>query len=77
MATMNEVMCYVARKSCGCIIAATVDEPDMQKENAKEVARWMRKGFTVDRVTVQHVRDNFEGRYCPHEPEPPEQTQLF
>lgn len=63
----DDVMCYVARKSCGCIIAATVDEPDMLKENAKEIARWIRKGYTVDRVTVQHVREHFQGQDCPHE----------
>lgn len=59
--------CYVARKPCGCIVAASVDEPEYARVNAKEVAKWIRQGLNVDRVTVAVVRDEFVGWDCPHE----------
>lgn len=59
--------CYAARKACGCIVAVAVDEPEYARRNAKEVARWIRQGLTVDRVTVAVVRASFVGWDCPHE----------
>ena len=70
-------MCYVARKPCGCIVAATVDTPDMQKSNPKQVMKWMRKGLVIDRVTVQHVRESWFGWDCPHETPQPKQPKLI
>lgn len=61
-------MSYVARKRCGCIVSAIVDVPEMKKEIADALSEWVRAGYTVDRVTVDEVRQNFTGIHCPHEP---------
>jgi len=61
---MEEHMAYIARRDCGCIVAATVDTPDHKRETAKDVASWVREGLDVSRVACQYVRDNM--RSCPH-----------
>lgn len=70
-------MAYVAKKPCGCICSAVVDEPNHKRDVAKDVAEWIREGLTIEHVTVQHVRENFVGWQCPHEPVAPEQMPLF
>jgi hypothetical protein len=53
----DETMCYVARypgyPGYGFI---TVDLPDRAKDNAKEIAKAMRKGATIERVTVEQAK---------------------
>jgi hypothetical protein len=57
-----DVPCYIARCKCGCgaLIFATVDEPGQSKERrddtAKEIATFVRKGFTIERMSVGEVR---------------------
>lgn len=59
---MNENKpCYIGKKPCGCILAATADEPKRKNETAKEIAEWIRDGMTIERVTTAYVRENF---YC-------------
>jgi hypothetical protein len=63
-----ETPCYVGLRPCGCICAAAVDAPDNDKkrrsEDAREVAKWMRAGLTIERWTVEKVRAaNWAG--CP------------
>lgn len=60
----KQVMAYIGRKPCGCVTCITVDIPDMQKENAKEIAKWIRRGYTVEHVTVEVARKSFT--VCPH-----------
>ena len=62
----TEPMVYIARKSCGCIVAAQVDTPGHSRAVAKELGRWVRDGFTVERVSVATVRVSIAR--CPHEP---------
>jgi len=58
----EEVPCYIARCKCGCggLIFASVDEPGQSKERrddtAKEIAKLVRKGYTVERLSVGEVR---------------------
>lgn len=63
--------CYVARKKCGCIIAAIVDndatDEKARKPLADSVASWVKAGFAVERVTDEEVREWFRGYPCPHE----------
>jgi hypothetical protein len=51
-------MCYVGLKACGCAVAAAVDLPDLAKDNAKCIAKWMRDGLTIERKPVEWVREN-------------------
>lgn len=60
----TEDMAYIARKDCGCIVAAAVDAPESRKDVAKEVRKWIAGGLTVERVTCGYVRQNM--RRCPH-----------
>lgn len=57
--TAPEPMAYIARKACGCFVWAGVDVPNRGKDNAKEAAWAMKKGYTVERVTCQYVRENW------------------
>jgi len=54
----HEDMTYLAtRFECGHAIGAVVDSPTHRGDTAKEVARWVRRGFIVTRVTTQVARD--------------------
>jgi hypothetical protein len=68
-------MAYVAKKrDCGCIVGATVDMPQHCKETAKDVARWIREGFIVERMESESVRLNWHD--CTHKPTPPALPKL-
>ncbi len=60
----EENMCYIGRKSCGCIELAVVDNPEHKEKTAKEIAKAIKWGLKIERVSVQYVRDNM--RHCPH-----------
>ncbi len=66
--TSNESMSYIARKSCGCIVFAMVDDhltnKDYRKDLARELATCVKQGLIIERVTSQYVRDNFT--ICKH-----------
>lgn len=66
-AGVNEHMAYIGRKSCGCVVAAYVDDPERRKDTAKEVASWIRDGLTVEHVTVTYANEQFKWD-CPHKP---------
>jgi len=57
---------YIARRSCGCIVAAIIDNPDTVRETALEVASWERRGLTTERVLHSVVTAEFVGFFCPH-----------
>lgn len=40
---------YVGRKSCGCAVAACVDDPKFPKDTAQAVADFIKGGLTVER----------------------------
>ena len=63
---MNDThMAYTARCKCGHIVAAAMDEPAYAKDNAREVARWIRDGLTVERFDVDAVRVMLHECTCP------------
>lgn len=64
----EQVFAYVGIKPCGHAVAAAVDRPEHKKENAREVAKWMRSGLTVERWTVERVRTDLHFCKCPKEP---------
>ncbi len=51
---------FIGRKPCGCVVFAMVDEPnpspEYRKELAKEIARCIRQGLSIEKVTVDYVR---------------------
>lgn len=54
-----ERMCYVAAdpKQPGSAWAACVDNPKYAKENAEEIASWLKDGANIERVPVVQARE--------------------
>jgi hypothetical protein len=50
------MMSYIARRPCGCVCGAVLDNPQYRRDVAKATAGWIRKGMAVERVTVEAVR---------------------
>jgi len=50
--------CYVARCLCGCkrLVFASVDDGKHPKQTAKDIAGLIRKGYTIERMSVSEVR---------------------
>ena len=67
-------MAYIARRPCGCIVIAIVDEPRHAKDTAKDVAKAIRQGYAVERVTIEVVRAGpWECSVC----RPPKTVAMF
>lgn len=47
---------YIGRDKAGVAVCAAVDQPEWAKDTAKEVAKWLRQGLTIERVPVEWVR---------------------
>ena len=62
-----ENMAYIAKKPCGCIAMAVVDNPEHRRDTAKEVASCIKEGYIIERVTTDYVRENW--RCYQHETE--------
>jgi hypothetical protein len=48
--------CYIGINKEGSCRAACVDEPAAAKQTARTVADWIKRGLTVERVTVAEAR---------------------
>ena len=62
-------MVYVAKKSCGCIVAAIIDHPSLRLEIANTLGEWIKRGLTIERVPDEMVRNHFNSNPCEHEKE--------
>jgi citrate lyase alpha subunit len=58
---MGDKQTFIGKKPCGCVVFAMVDEPDpsdyYRKELAKELAKAIRQGLTIEKVPVEYVRN--------------------
>lgn len=61
---------YVATKPCGCTVAGCVDDPAYRKDNAKEIARWIREGYKVDRLPEEDGRTMLKSCKCQPKADP-------
>ena len=54
----DKTPCYIARCKCGCgaLVFASVNLPKRAKENAKECAKMIRAGYTIESMPVDGVR---------------------
>jgi hypothetical protein len=72
-------MAYVALCKCGGLVMATMDRPDRRKDAAREVAKCIRLGYAIKRMTADEVRalswckNNGE---CQGAAEPPDPRQM-
>lgn len=56
----EETPAYIARcKKCSAIVMATVDIPEHAEDVANAIADCVRRGFTIERVTVGYVRKHW------------------
>ena len=65
---MSDEYAYIGIKKCGCVVAAAVDSPDRPKDVAKDVAGFIRDGLTIERVSVEEVRERFNDCQCDEKP---------
>lgn len=62
---MTEAMAYIAREpECGCVTVAMVDSDRAKKENARELARCVREGMSIERLPMEEARPLITS--CPH-----------
>lgn len=60
MSTEKPTHAYRARCRCGNIVALATDRP----ENAPDVARWIKQGLAIERVTIPEARTEFAPCAC-------------
>ena len=56
--------CYVGRKTCGCIVYVTVDDPNRTAQTGKDVAEAIKLGLTVERMTIDDFKAGRFGCKC-------------
>ena len=63
---------YIAiRPTCGHMVACVVDNPQHKAATAGYVMRWIKEGYTIDRVDSADIRAG-NPRFCPSDcPERP------
>ena len=47
---------YIAKRPCGCIVAATVGLPQFSRSVARDLRDWHRRGLVIHRTTVGEAR---------------------
>jgi len=53
---------YLGIAACGCVRAVTIDasdDPNGKKELAKDLARFVKSGYRLERVAHQEARDRY------------------
>ena len=53
---------YVARRPCGKVSAMSWDDPGYEKDNAKSVSTWIRRGHKVERI--ERFEDDPSPEWC-------------
>jgi hypothetical protein len=57
--------CYAAKCSgCGHVVGLTLDEPQYRKDVAKQIAKWIRRGLVIERMTAKEGRALFDLCTC-------------
>ncbi len=54
---MSNWMAYIAKEKCGCVTGAVVDNITRPKEVAKDVAKFIVDGRTIERVDGEIVKE--------------------
>lgn len=61
---LNATHAYLGIAPCGHARTATVDCPAMARDNATEIARWLRGGYTIERVLIDEARQRLHFCDC-------------
>src|SRR5690606_17356187 len=51
----SPIMAYIGRKSCGCVVAACIDDKSHPEDTAEDLARFVKSGYAVERVTSERA----------------------
>lgn len=52
---MTVSMSYIGIKSCGCLVAACLDDPQYKKDTAKFVSDCIKSGYAIERIASKDV----------------------
>lgn len=81
---MSDGFAYVGIAECGCMRAATVDDPERRNEVRKDVSSFMRWGARIERAPVEAVRVRLcmakhgkKDNECPHPNDCPEMKKPY
>jgi CTP:molybdopterin cytidylyltransferase MocA len=55
---------YYGRAECGCIVLLIADCPATKKDTAREIAKAVRGGLTIERGLIEDVRKLPFGHKC-------------
>ena len=61
---MKAEYAYIGIKSCGCCIAATVDDSEHREDVASDLHEYIKAGYHVDRVKIEDARIRLQ--MCKH-----------
>lgn len=61
---MSITHCYIGRKSCGCVVAACVDDPQRPATTAEDVASFIKEGYAIERVGLDEDRHSIARCRC-------------
>lgn len=70
---MTATLDYLGVKPCGCAVA-WISGDNIKRDTAREVAKWIRLDYDVQRVTTDDARTRL--RQCVHGPRPMTQEGL-
>lgn len=54
----RNIPAYIGKKSCGCIVAACVDDGRFPEETKRNLKEFIDDGLIIERVTVGYVNDH-------------------
>ncbi len=67
----ENIPAYIAREKCGCIVGATVDDPNANDyriaDMKKTLREWIDESLIIERVTVGFVREHFSEKCKIHQ----------
>lgn len=59
---------YIARRPCGKVVACSWDDDNAKKDTAQHVARWIKRGDSVERIARYKGDPQPEWCCAPNEP---------
>lgn len=61
---MKNEFAYIGVKPCGCVPCVAADEEDYRERISELLPEWIKKGMTVEHVTVEEARKRIKRCRC-------------
>jgi hypothetical protein len=55
---------YIAKASCGCLVAVTVDSKEHRRDMEKDLISFIKDGLTIEHHPIEEVRKMDFGHKC-------------